>query len=58
MVSATGGLGYVLLDAQQTFRTERVFAGLIVIGFVGFVTDLGFRVLRRRMMPGTAKTER
>ena len=47
----------MVLDAQQTFRTERVFAGIIVIGLVGFLTDLGFRLLRRRMMPWYRETE-
>jgi ABC-type nitrate/sulfonate/bicarbonate transport system permease component len=41
----------MLIEAQQTFRTERVFAGIIVIGLVGFLTDLGFRRLRRFLLP-------
>jgi ABC-type nitrate/sulfonate/bicarbonate transport system permease component len=57
MVGATSGLGYMVLDAQQTFRTERVFAGIIVIALLGFATDLGFRLLRRRLMPWYRETE-
>ena len=30
-------------EAQQTFRTARVFAGILVIGVIGFTTDLGLR---------------
>jgi len=56
MVGATSGLGYMVLDAQQTFRTERVFAGIIVIGSIGFATDLGFRFLRRWLMPWYRET--
>ena len=41
----------------QTFRTERVFAGIIVIGFIGVATDLGFRLLRRRLMPWYRETD-
>jgi ABC-type nitrate/sulfonate/bicarbonate transport system permease component len=51
MVGATVGIGYMLIEAQQTFRTERVFAGIIVIGLVGFLTDLGLRRLRRFLLP-------
>jgi ABC-type nitrate/sulfonate/bicarbonate transport system permease component len=51
MVGATVGIGYMVLEAQQTFRTERVFAGIIVIGLLGFLTDLGFRRLRRLLLP-------
>jgi ABC-type nitrate/sulfonate/bicarbonate transport system permease component len=51
MVGATAGLGYMVLEAQQTFRTERVFAGIFVIGLIGFATDLGFRRLRWFLLP-------
>lgn len=46
MVGGSSGIGLVI-HAQQTFRSERVFAGIIVIGLFGFLTDLGFRRLRR-----------
>ena len=58
MVGATVGIGYMLIEAQQTFRTERVFAGIIVIGLVGFLTDLGFRCLRRSLLPWYGDTAR
>jgi len=51
MVGASRGIGYLVLEAQQTFRSERVFAGIIVIGLFGFVTDLGFRRLERWLLP-------
>ncbi len=51
MVGASSGIGYMVLHAQQTFRRERVFAGIIVIGLFGFLTDLGFRRLRRWLLP-------
>jgi NitT/TauT family transport system permease protein len=51
MIGAVRGIGYMVLDAQQTFRIPRVFAGIVVIGALGFLTDLGFRWLRRRLLP-------
>jgi ABC-type nitrate/sulfonate/bicarbonate transport system permease component len=57
MVGATEGIGYMVLEAQQTFRTERVFAGIFVIGLVGFATDLGFRRLRQWLLPWYRETE-
>jgi ABC-type nitrate/sulfonate/bicarbonate transport system permease component len=57
MVGATEGIGYMVLEAQQTFRTERVFAGIFVIGLIGFATDLGFRHLRRVLIPWSRETE-
>jgi taurine transport system permease protein len=51
MIRATAGMGHMVLEAQQTFPTERVFAGIFVIRAIGFATDLGFRRLRRRLLP-------
>lgn len=51
MVGAVAGLGYMILDAQQTFKVPRVFSGIVIIGVVGVLTDLGFRALRQRLLP-------
>ncbi len=57
MIGATVGIGYMILEAQQTFRTERVLAGIFVIGVIGFTTDLGFRRLRQWLLPWYRETE-
>ena len=57
MIGATVGMGYMVLEAQQTFRTERVFAGMFVVGAIGFATDLGFRRLRRWLLPCCRETK-
>lgn len=51
MIGGVAGLGYMVLTAQQTFRVERVFAGIIVIGVLGFLTDQCLRALRRWLLP-------
>jgi len=51
MIGAVRGIGYMVLDSQQTFRIPRLFGSIVVIGLLGFLTDLGFRALRRRMLP-------
>jgi len=51
MVGAIAGIGHMILDAQQTFEVARVYSGIFVIGALGFLTDFGFRALRRRIMP-------
>ena len=42
---------------SNIFRTERVFAGILVIGVIGFTTDLGFRRLRRWLLPWYRETD-
>lgn len=51
MIGGSSGIGYLILDAQQTFRVERVFGGIIAIGVLGYVTDQGFRLLRSTLLP-------
>lgn len=42
------GLGFVVLDATNFFRTSYVFAGVLLIGLIGLVTDRAFVVITRR----------
>jgi sulfonate transport system permease protein len=57
MVGASAGIGYMILEAQQTFRTERLFAGIVVIALIGLLTDIAFRALRRACLPWYRETD-
>ena len=46
MIAVKSGLGYMILNAQMTFRPELIFAGIIVIGAVSLLADHGVRRLR------------
>jgi NitT/TauT family transport system permease protein len=48
LVAATEGLGKRISLAQRFLRTDEIFLGLIVIGLIGLLIDLGFRFLMRR----------
>jgi NitT/TauT family transport system permease protein len=51
MVAASNGLGYMILRSQRYLATDTIFAGLILIGLIGLVTDFLFRVLTRIVAP-------
>lgn len=51
LVAANSGLGYAILRAQRFLQTDTIFAGIIVIGLIGLVTDQLFRWLHRRAFP-------
>ena len=51
MVGAVNGIGFMVLDAQQTFRTERLFSGIAIIAAIGYGTDRALRWLRRSLVP-------
>jgi NitT/TauT family transport system permease protein len=48
LVAANSGLGFSVLKAQRFLQTDRIFAGILLIGLVGLLTDQAFRWLHRR----------
>ena len=48
LVAANEGLGKRISLAQRFLRTDDIFLGLILIGLIGLLIDLGFRTLMRR----------
>lgn len=46
MIAVKSGLGYMILNAQLTFRSELIVAGIVVIGAIGLLADQGVRALR------------
>lgn len=44
------GLGFVILEASSFFRTTYVFAGIVVIGIIGLVSDRCIAYFSRRIV--------
>ena len=51
MVAADSGLGYVIIKSQRFLATDVIFAGLILIGLIGLLTDMFFRILTKVIVP-------
>jgi sulfonate transport system permease protein len=47
------GLGWFIADARQVGRVEQEFAGLLFLGVVAYIADLGLRRLQFRMSAWT-----
>ena len=45
MIGADSGLGHMMIQAQRYLQMEKVFAGIVVIGAIGFLTDFIFNKL-------------
>ena len=43
LIAASSGLGYMILDAEELARTDRVFVGIFVIGILGYLFDALFQ---------------
>ncbi len=51
MVAASAGLGYIILKSQRFLATDVIFAGLIMIGLIGLITDFVLRILTKVVVP-------
>lgn len=47
MVGAQSGLGYLIIDARNSLRTDLVLAGIIFIGVLGLLLDKAIRILEK-----------
>lgn len=48
LVASNSGLGYAILRAQRFMHTDKIFAGILLIGLIGLLTDQAFRWIGRR----------
>lgn len=51
MVASSAGLGYIILKSQRFLATDVIFAGLIMIGIIGLITDFLLRFLTKLIVP-------
>ena len=51
LVAANSGLGFAILKAQRFLQTDKIFAGILLIGFIGLAIDQLFRLLHRKAFP-------
>lgn len=54
-VGAQSGLGYLVWDSWQTFSITTMYAALVVIAAIGFVTLLLVDELEKRLMPWASR---
>jgi NitT/TauT family transport system permease protein len=57
LVAANSGLGYSILKAQRFLQTDKIFAGIILIGIIGLVIDQLFRLVHRKSFPWLYKSK-
>lgn len=50
MIGANSGLGFMILDAEYAFRTEKMFAGIFTIGLIGLSLNEVLTRLERHFM--------
>jgi NitT/TauT family transport system permease protein len=51
LVAANSGLGYLSLKAMRGFQVDVIFLAVAMIGILGLISDLSFRLMRRTVTP-------
>lgn len=50
MFGTPGGVGYFIRHAQQSFRVLDMWTGLVVLGIFGYLVNVLYRVIERRVL--------
>ena len=56
IVGASSGLGHLMIESQRFLRTANIFAAIIIIGFLGLITDYFFEITYKLLFPWSEKT--
>lgn len=55
MVAASSGIGWMVLDAKNWFRSDVIFVGIIVMGITGILIDFVIRLIEAKLVPYRGK---
>ena len=56
IVGSSSGLGHLIIESQRFLRTDNIFAGIVIIGLLGILTDYFFKVSSKILFPWTEKS--
>jgi len=50
MVASTNGIGFFVLQSQRSFAIPEMWAGILLLGILGYVLNAGFVLIERRVL--------
>lgn len=50
MIAATSGIGHFVFEAQQLYKTDTMWAGIILLGLIGVVLNVAFAMVEKRVL--------
>ena len=54
LIGASSGIGHMITDSQSLLATDQIIFGIIVIGLIGLVSDMLFKLANRKLFPWAA----
>jgi NitT/TauT family transport system permease protein len=49
LIGSSSGIGHMITDSQALLNTGQIIFGIIIIGVIGLVSDLAFKLINRRV---------
>ena len=49
LIGSSSGIGHMIIDSQALLNTGQIIFGIIIIGIIGLISDIGFKMLNRRL---------
>lgn len=49
MVGASSGIGFMIIQSQRMLSTPKMFVGILTIGFIGLIVDVGLRIFNKKV---------
>ena len=49
LIGASNGIGHMITDSQALLATDQIIFGIITIGVIGLISDVGFKRANRKM---------
>lgn len=49
-LAGTEGIGFIINQAQQSYLIPQMWAGIVMLGLIGYLLNLGFSTVRRRVL--------
>ncbi|MDN5544237.1 MAG: ABC transporter permease, partial [Rhodococcus sp. (in: high G+C Gram-positive bacteria)] len=56
MYVSTAGIGHFVIVAQQTFAIADMWSGILLLGIIGYVLNLGYGVIERWLLRWQPRT--
>ena len=50
MVASTDGIGFFILESQSSFAISEMWSGVVLLGILGYLLNLGFTSVERRVL--------
>jgi NitT/TauT family transport system permease protein len=47
LIGSSSGIGHMIIESQALLATGQIIFGIIVIGIIGLISDLGFKLINR-----------